>query len=288
LRLDQSQTALPIGEKWTMNNTNWVTTLNSTIRDLLSHNSSQFLSLGLAIGSGLAVILIVRYGVATALAGRGLDFGDFFQEVILLIGACLCILRGYSTPMPLFAGRTFPDLIIDGPAQLANQISLTSDAQLEATFGSILEHIPPPINPLDMPGHLCYWIMQALIQGTRAVMFAIFSFGLIAQAVIVMLGPVFIPFLLFRPMSFMFWGWFRSLLQYSFYPVICSCFSAVLTAFFLNLPMSSATGALSMAQVLALSPFFIIIILGMLSVPLVVNGLFSGASGAGVLSKVFS
>ena len=36
-----------------------------------------------------------------------------------------------------------------------------------------------------------------------------------------------------------------------------------------------------MAQVLALSPFFIIIMLGMLSVPLVVSGLFSGSSFRG-------
>lgn len=271
-----------------MDTTNWVTTLNSTIKNLLSGNSSQFLSFGLAIASGLAIILIVRYGITTALSGRAFEFGDFFQEVLLLVGACLCILRGYSTPMGIFGGETFPDLIIDGPAQLANQISMNSDAQLEAMFSTVLTQNPAPTNPLDIAALISYWIFMGFIQGTRAIMFAVFSFGLVAQAVIVLVGPVFIPFLLFRPMSFMFWGWFRSLLQYSFYPLICACFSSVLTTFFINLPIAGGTGTLTMAQVLALSPFFIIIMLGMLSVPLVVSGLFSGSSSGGMLSKFFS
>jgi len=272
-----------------MDTTNWVTTLNSAIRNLLSGNSSQFLSFGLAVASGLAVVLIVRYGIVTALSGRGFDFGDFFQEVILVIGACLCILRGYSTPMSIFGGETFPDLIIDGPAQLANQISLATDQQIDTLFNTILQVNAPPTNIWDIAGLLSYWDMLFLVQGTRAIMFAIYSFGLVAQAVIVLVGPVFIPFLLFRPMSFMFWGWFRCLLQYSFYPLICACFSSVFTSFFINLPMAQVTGTLTPGQVIALSPFFIIIMLGMLAIPLVVNGLFSGSSsGGGFLSRFLS
>ena len=261
-----------------MDTTNWVTTLNSTLKNLLTGNSSQFLSFGLAIATGLAIILIVRYGITTALSGRGFDFGDFFSEVILLVATCLCLLKGYTTPLGVFGDRTFPDLIIDGPAQLANKISLDSNKQLDGLFDSVLKANDPPGNPMDLAGLASYWIMRGYIEGTRGIMFAITAFGLVAQAILVLLGPVFIPFLLFRPLSFMFWGWFRSLLQYSFYPLVCACFSSVLTAFFINLPIAQAAGTLTMGQVLGLAPFFIVITLGMLAVPLVVSSLFNGST----------
>src|SRR5450759_1560137 len=114
-----------------MDTTNWVTTLNSTLKGLLTGNSSQFLSFGMAIATGLAIILIARYGITTALSGRGFDFGDFFNEVLLLVATCLCLLKGYSTPLGVFGDRTFPDLIIDGPTQLADQISLDTNKQLD-------------------------------------------------------------------------------------------------------------------------------------------------------------
>lgn len=272
-----------------MDTTNWVTTLNSVVKNLMSGNSSQFLSFGFAVATGLAVVLIVRYGVTTALSGRAFDFGDFFQEVILLVGACLSILKGYSTPMTIFGGNTFPDLIIDGPAQLANQISLNSNAQLEALFQTILNVNAPPTSAFDIAGLFSYWVYRGSIELTRGLMFAVTSYGLVAQAVVVLVGPVFIPFLLFRPMSFMFWGWFRCLLQYSFYPLVCACFSSVLTSFMINLPMNQVAGTLTAAQVLAMLPFFIVVMLGMLSVPLLVSGLFSGSSSSGgPLSRLMS
>ena len=37
----------------------------------------------------------------------------------------------------------------------------------------------------------------------------------VAIAIVMLLGPVFIPFLLFEPLAFLFWGWFRTLMVYS-------------------------------------------------------------------------
>ena len=50
----------------------------------------------------------------------------------------------------------------------------------------------------------------------------------VALAITVLLGPVFIPWLLFEPMSFLFWGWFRSLITYTLYGVVAG---AVLRVF---------------------------------------------------------
>jgi hypothetical protein len=260
-----------------MDTTNWVTPLNSTVKTLLTGNSSQFLSFGLAIATGLAIILIARYGITTALSGRGFDFGDFFNEVILLVATCLCLLRGYATPMAIFGGDTFPDVVIAGPANLAKSITLDSNKQLDTLFKTALQQ-DEPASPLDLSAIAAYWVMRMFVEGTRGIMFAVTAFGLVAQAILVLIGPVFIPFLLLKPLSFMFWGWFRGLLQYSFYPLVCACFSSVLTSFFINLYTSQLTDTMTIVQALTMIPFFFIIILGMLSVPLVVSSLFSGST----------
>ena len=39
----------------------------------------------------------------------------------------------------------------------------------------------------------------------------------LAIAILVFLGPLFIPWLVFEPLSFLFWGWFRSLIVFSLY-----------------------------------------------------------------------
>jgi hypothetical protein len=271
-----------------MDTTNWVTILNSIVKNLLNGNSSLFLSFGTAISGGLAVILIVRYGITTALSGRGFDFGDFFHEVILLVGLCLCILRGYSTPLPIFGGERFPDLIVKGPQQLADTLTLDTNQQLDTAFKSVLTANPAPENPLDLIGIIQYWIVRGFIESTRGLMFAVTAFGLVAQAVLVLLGPVCIPFLLFQPLSFLFWGWFRSLLQYSFYPLVCAAFSSIFSNLFINLIAANTNDTLNIGQSLAMIPFFFIIIFGMLAVPVVVSGLFSGSASGGTISRFFS
>lgn len=271
-----------------MDTTNWVTILNSIVKNLLNGNSSLFLSFGTAISSGLAVILIVRYGITTALSGRGFDFGDFFNEVILLVGMCLCILKGYATPLPIFGGENFPDLIVMGPQKLADTIILDSNKQLDTAFQGVLANNPAPMNPFDVLGVVQYWIVRGFIEATRGLMFAVTAFGLVAQAVLVLIGPVCIPFLLFQPLSFLFWGWFRSLLQYSFYPLVCAAFSSIFSNLFINLIAANTNDTLSIGQSLAMIPFFFIIMFGMLAVPVVVSGLFSGSASTGAISRFFS
>ncbi len=36
----------------------------------------------------------------------------------------------------------------------------------------------------------------------------------VAIAIVMLLGPVFIPRLVFKPLAFLFWGWFRTLMVY--------------------------------------------------------------------------
>ena len=42
----------------------------------------------------------------------------------------------------------------------------------------------------------------------------------LALGVLLILGPLFIPFLLVEPLAFLFWGWFKSMFTYTLYGAI--------------------------------------------------------------------
>ena len=59
------------------------------------------------------------------------------------------------------------------------------------------------------------------------VTFAQVIWAQVTIAIAILLGPVFIAFLLFEPLSFLFWGWFRTLMVYTLYGVIAGAFLRV-------------------------------------------------------------
>ena len=70
---------------------------------------------------------------------------------------------------------------------------------------------------------LIFWV------GMLLVMIVVYTVGLaqivwaqLAITIAILLGPVFIPFLVLPPLSFLFWGWFKTLLTYSLYSAIAA------------------------------------------------------------------
>ena len=63
-----------------------------------------------------------------------------------------------------------------------------------------------------------------------AVTYAQVIWAQIAMAILIILGPVFIPFLVFEPLAFLFWGWFKGMITYSLYAVIAGAVLRVFSA----------------------------------------------------------
>ena len=55
--------------------------------------------------------------------------------------------------------------------------------------------------------------------------------GLIATAVCGLVGPIFVPFFIVPKLDFLFWGWLKAFLQYSFIPVIAIAFLMIFEQF---------------------------------------------------------
>jgi len=101
--------------------------------------------------------------------------------------------------------------------------------------------------------------------------------------VLILVGPIFVPFFVVPKLDWLFWGWFKAFLQYSFYQVIANAFVfifAKLLLGFLALDMNGMTVSQWMTQFPALFIFLLIAIFGLLKIPTLTNHLFSGSAGA--------
>ena len=76
---------------------------------------------------------------------------------------------------------------------------------------------------------IIYALIQVLIAGLSALISVIIAYGAIASTVVGMLGPIFIPFLVFDKLDFLFWGWLRAFLGFSFYKVVAAATLSILS-----------------------------------------------------------
>jgi hypothetical protein len=123
----------------------------------------------------------------------------------------------------------------------------------------------------------------------QAAIFAVVAFGYVAAAVAVLLGPIFIPFFIVPQMEWVFWGWLKSLIQYSFYPVAANAYLFVFGNLLIHF-VDSHPPPYDSAMILVL--FFPLLLLliaftyGILKIPSLVNSLFTGRSGESALPRL--
>ena len=57
----------------------------------------------------------------------------------------------------------------------------------------------------------------------------IFAYGAIGATVIGLLGPVFIPWMVFEKTDFLFWGWLKAFVGFEFYKVVAAATMSVMS-----------------------------------------------------------
>jgi len=89
---------------------------------------------------------------------------------------------------------------------------------------------------------IVYFAVQFLLALLAAIVSAIVAYGAIAATIIGLLGPIFIPFLVFDKLDWLFWGWLKAYLGFSFYKVVAAAtmnvLSHVLTNYYVQLGQS--------------------------------------------------
>ena len=127
---------------------------------------------------------------------------------------------------------------------------------------------------------------RLLVAVAKALSLAVIAFGLIASAVCALLGPIFVPFFIVKQLDWLFWGWLKSFIQYSFIPVVAIAFLMVFEQFVFRyvttLPptITQAEYGIYALQSMAVLGTFCV---GILLVPSLTNSIFSGRAGESVL-----
>jgi type IV secretory pathway VirB6-like protein len=259
----------------------------SFLSTLMTAHASMFETLGTNLFRGFAVILIVWFGVKSALASASSGHSGFhferFASLLMTIAFGDAMITYYSHPLP-GVGFSFYHLIVDQGTNLANELNHGIVTEVTARLNSIYYETEQPglslaVNILEV---LRYAITVIALEVAQIAVFVVIAFGYVASAVAVMLGPIFIPFFIVPKLEWLFWGWLKSLLQYAFYPVVANAYIFVFGQLLIHFvdshppPYDGPTLA-----VLFLPLFFLLIAFtwGVLLIPSLVNSLFAGRSG---------
>ena len=184
------------------------TFLGQAISQLLSSNSATLEATGLDMFRGLAVILIVWFGIKAALSASqghgGFHFAKF-ADLILMIAFGLGMLTYYSTPIP-GVGYSFSDLITQEALHLSGQIESDQTQQIADAVVNAEEKLGSPTGIFSFHEELTFMVISVSLAAMQAVAFAVIAYGLVASAVCVLVGPIFIPFFIVPKLDFLFWG----------------------------------------------------------------------------------
>jgi len=271
---------------------NFFTAVFQAITDLLVRHSDMFLAMGRNMFRSFAIILIVWFGIKVALSsseGHSPLHLSNFCNLILVIAFGFAMITYYDSPIPGF-GRSFKNLIIDQAVFLSNRLEAASLGEVQQRLVELYSGLEPP-TLFDVVYVLRYFITIMAIVLAQVAVLAVISYGYVAMAVIVLVGPVFIPFFIVPKLEWLFWGWFRAFIQYAFYQVVAHAFVFVfgqLLIHFLDVhppPFDSLRVAWLFVPLVFLLVSFVY---GVLKVPSLVNGIFTGRSGDSALPRALS
>ena len=263
----------------------WITQACDT---LTSTASPSIDALGLRICIALATIMLVWFGVQEALAsangGPGFSMGKFLN-FFLLITFAYTMVKFYDSSIP-GVGYSLRGFINGGAQYLVSVIGTDSVTSIQNTLNQAQSSSGPGITKALMNPYyaIVYVIIQVLIAVLSAAVSAIIAYGAIASAVIGLLGPVFIPFLVFNKLEFLFWGWLRAFMGFCFYKVLAaavfSILAHVLAEYYAELVAFSDPG--NMVQELPLLILLVFVSIYILfKIPAMTQSLFSGHTGGG-------
>ena len=257
--------------------------LDTVLAELVRNGAPHFETAGEAIWTGMATVMVIWVGLKTAFSG---DY-DLWEIVQLVIGLGIprTILTFYRTPVPGTA-MSFPELITAQGNWAMDAFIGDSWKSLQVTllptFKAIFTQITNSILSFGigdvfakgvsfLVASLFSSVFMALLLVLLLLMFCLLMaqviWAQIALAITILVGPILIPWLVFPPMSFLFWGWFRTLLTYTLYGVIAGAIFNVFLNVGLGFVNRLFTAVLTFEDLWSVFWWFLILL------PLIVAGL---------------
>jgi len=243
-------------------------------------------SLGLHMVISLATIMLVWFGVQEALAssqgGPGFSIGKFLNFFILITFA-YCFVKFYDSSIPGI-GYSLKGFVSGGTSSLVNYIGTDQTQEVQNTIHQALSKIgtlsPSFTEPYTL---LCTFTVQIILTILTAVIAVIIAYGAIAATIVGLLGPIFIPWMVFDKTEFLFLGWLRAYLGFMFYKVVAAATLSVISHLLITYLTSGAMNVDSPAKLIYLMPGLLVLVFVacfiLIKIPAMTASLFSGHTG---------
>lgn len=243
-------------------------------------------ALGLHMVLSLATIMLVWFGVQEALAsahgGPGFSMAKFLN-FFLLITFAYCFVRFYDGSIPGI-GYSLKGFISGGTSSLVDYIGHDSTQQVQDTIHQALGKVGALSPSLTEPYMLlCTYTVQIILSVLTALIGVIIAYGAIGATVIGLLGPVFIPWMVFDKTEFLFWGWLKAFLGFEFYKVVSAATMSVMSHLLISYFTSGANNVGDPQRLITIMPGLLIlcVVAGfvLLKIPAMTASLLSGHTG---------
>jgi hypothetical protein len=243
-------------------------------------------SLGLRMVLSLATIMLAWFGVQEALAsaqgGPGFNIAKF-MNFFLLITFAYCFVKFYDGAIPGI-GYSLKGFISGGTSSLVDYIGSDSTQEVQNTIHAALDKVgtlsPSFTEPYTL---LCTYTVQVILCILTALIGVIIAYGAIGATIIGLVGPVFIPWMVFGKTEFLFWGWLKAFIGFEFYKVVAAATMSVISHLLITYLTSGAMHADSASHLIYLMPGLLILcfVAGfiLLKIPTMTASLFSGHVG---------
>jgi hypothetical protein len=260
-------------------------TVQQAILSLLSAQLPQFLAIGNRLFLSFATILLVWQGVGMMFARR--ESGEHlysFAKLLLMLAFGDAMIAFYASPIPGI-GESFSSLITNEALTLARLISGQAIQNAQQHLSALWNSLEQP-DAWSLLANLLYWLLLIVIGLAQFALLFVVSFSMIASAVCGLVGPIFVPFFIVPTLEWLFWGWLKAFIQYSFMIVIANAFIFVFEQSLSRYLQTLPPGLRFEEQLLYGIHTVMILVtftVGVLLVPSLTSSIFSGRSGESVL-----
>ena len=242
-------------------------------------------ALGLHMVIALATIMMVWFGVQEALAsaqgGPGFNMAKFLN-FFMLITFAYAFVKFYDSAIPGI-GFSLQGFVRGGTNNLVQIIGTDTTTNMLGSIKSSLSQSGPGIVMMTTPYLiLAYFCTQILLAILSALISVIIAYGAVGATIVGILGPIFIPFMVFEKTDFLFWGWLKAYLSFSFYKVVAAATMSILgqlyTRYYTNLV--DFTHPINLMKNFPLLIILVIVNMFMLlKIPAMTATIFSGHTG---------
>jgi hypothetical protein len=206
-----------------------------------------------------------------------------FLNFFLLITFAYCFVRFYDGAIPGI-GYSLKGFISGGTSSLVDYIGNDSTQEVQDTIHAALGNMGTLSPSLTEPYTLlCTFTVQIVLSILTALIAVIIAYGAIGATIIGLLGPVFIPWMVFGKTEFLFWGWLKAFLGFEFYKVVAAATLSIISHLLISYLTSGAMNVDNPKILIAIMPALLMMcfIAGfiLLKIPAMTATLFSGHTG---------